>query len=107
MYFCYIGAIYISSKNTLAVPSPLATSVPLHAIAQTITDITHVKPQWAKGFAVEGTVSKVIGYRLAVAHSVGRGIAVFFHDRGIRRRWVVSSTLRPHFNPGKETVPIV
>ena len=38
---------------------------------------------------------------------VGRGIALLFHDRGTRRGWVVSSTLRPHFTPGKDAVPIL
>ena len=38
---------------------------------------------------------------------MGRGIALLFHDRGTRRRWVVSSTPRPHFTPGKDWVPIV
>ena len=38
---------------------------------------------------------------------VGRGIALLFHDRGTRRGWVVSSTPRPHFSPGKDPVPIL
>jgi len=42
-----------------------------------------------------------------VAQRVGRGIALLFHDRGTRRGWVVSSMPRPHFNPGKDPVPIV
>ena len=33
--------------------------------------------------------------------------ALLFHDRGTRRGWVVSSTLRPHFALGKDPVPIV
>ena len=37
---------------------------------------------------------------------VGSGIALFFHDRGTRRGWVVSSTPRSHFTPGKDPVPI-
>ena len=45
-------------------------------------------------------------YRPVSAQRVGRGIAVLFHDRGTRRRWVVSSTPRPHFTPGKDPVPI-
>ena len=33
-------------------------------------------------------------------------IALLFHDRGTRRGWwVVSSTPRPHFTPGKDPVP--
>jgi len=46
-------------------------------------------------------------YRFGVAQTVGRGIALLFHDRGTRRGWVVSSTPRPHFTPGKDRVPIV
>ena len=40
-------------------------------------------------------------YRPGVAQRVGRGVALFFHDRGTRRGWVVSSTSRPHFTPGE------
>jgi len=46
-------------------------------------------------------------YRPGVAQSVGRGIALLFHDRGTRRGWVVSSTPRPHFTPRKHPVPIL
>jgi len=46
-------------------------------------------------------------YRPGVAQKVGRGIALLFHDRGTRRGWVVGSTPRPHFTPGKEPVPIL
>ena len=42
-----------------------------------------------------------------MAQRVGTGIALLFHDRGTRSGWVVSSTPRPHFTPGKDTVPIV
>ena len=46
-------------------------------------------------------------YRPGVAQRVGRGIALLFHDRGTGRGWVVSSTPRPHFTPGKGPVPIL
>jgi len=46
-------------------------------------------------------------YRPGVAQRVGRGIALLFHDRCTRREWVVSSTPRPHFTPGKDPVPIL
>jgi len=46
-------------------------------------------------------------YRPGVAQRVGRGIALLFHDRSTRRGWVVSSTTRPHFTPGKNPVPIL
>ena len=40
-----------------------------------------------------------------MAQRVGIGIALLFHDRGTRRRWVVSITSRPHFTPGKTLYP--
>jgi hypothetical protein len=46
-------------------------------------------------------------YRPGVAQRVGRVIALLFHDRGTRRGYVVSSTLRPHFTSGKDLVPIL
>ena len=46
-------------------------------------------------------------YRPGVTQRVGRCIAVLFHDRGTRRGWVVSSTPRPHFTPGKDPVPVL
>ena len=46
-------------------------------------------------------------YRPGVAQRVGRDIAILFHARGTRRGWVLSSTPRPHFTPGKDPVPIV
>jgi len=46
-------------------------------------------------------------YRPSVARRVGRGIALLFHDHDTRRGWVVSSTPRPHFTPGKDPVPIL
>jgi len=46
-------------------------------------------------------------YRPGVAQRVGSGIALLFHDHGTRRGWVVSSTPRPHFTPGKELEPVL
>ena len=46
-------------------------------------------------------------YRTGVAQRVGTGIALLFLDHGTRREWVVSSTPRPHFTPGKDPVPIL
>ena len=40
-----------------------------------------------------------------MVQKVGRSIALLFHDRGIRRGWVVSSTPRPYFTPGKDPYP--
>ena len=45
-------------------------------------------------------------YRPGVAHLVGRGIALLFHDRGTRRRWVVSSTPSRTLPPGKTRYPL-
>jgi hypothetical protein len=42
-----------------------------------------------------------------MALRVSRGIALPFLDRGIRRRWVVSSMPWPHFTSGEDPVPIV
>ena len=50
---------------------------------------------------------KLSRYRPGVAQRVGRGIALLFHDRGTRSGWVVSSTSRPHFTPGKDPVLIL
>jgi len=56
--------------------------------------ILHIKVKWSR-------------YRPCVTQRVDRGIALLFHDRGTRRGWVVSSTPRPHFTPGKDLVPIL
>ena len=42
-----------------------------------------------------------------MAQRVGRGIALLFHDSCTKSGWVVSSTPRPYFTPGKDPVPIV
>ena len=42
-----------------------------------------------------------------MAQRVGRGIALLFHDRDTRSEWVVSSTPRPHFTPGKDPVHVL
>ena len=54
----------------------------------------YIKVKWAR-------------YRSRVAQRVGKGIALLFHYRCTRRRWVVSSTPRPHFTPRKAPVPIL
>jgi len=46
-------------------------------------------------------------YWPSVVQRVDRGIALLFYDRGTRRGWVVSSTPRPQFTPGKDSVPII
>jgi len=54
--------------------------------------LIYVKVKWSR-------------YRPGVALRVGRGIALLFHNRGARRGWVDSSTLRPHLTPGKSRYP--
>ena len=61
--------------------------------------LSDIRNQYSKVFVpVTGPV---------VAQRVGRRIALLFHDSGNRRGFVVSSTLRPYFTPGKDPVPIV
>jgi len=50
---------------------------------------------------------KVFPLQSGVVQTVGRGIALLFHDRGTSRGWVVSSTPWPHSTPGKDPVPIL
>ena len=66
---------------------------------------TNVFPKWLQ--PVKGKKVKWSRYRPGVAQRLGRGIALLFHDHGNRRGWVVSSTPRPHFTPGKDPVPIL
>ena len=42
-----------------------------------------------------------------MAQTVGRVIALLFHDHSTRRGRVVSGMPRPHFTPGKDLVPIL
>ena len=46
-------------------------------------------------------------YIPGLAQRVGRGTALLFNDHDTRREWVISSTPRPHFIPGKDPVPIL
>ena len=81
----FIPAAFLSSTGfRISFPSRIEIYVPYKVI----------KVKWSR-------------YRPGVAHTVGRGIALLFHDRGTRRGWVVSSTPRPQFNPGKDPVPIL
>ena len=62
---------------------------------------------WGSGSKRVKVKVKWSRYRPSVAQTVGRGIALLFHDRGTRRGWVVSSTPRPHFTTAKDPVPIL
>jgi len=74
-------------------PTFLGLSRKARACTHTHTYI-YIKVNWSR-------------YRPGVAQRVGRGIALLFHNRGTRTGWVVSSTPRPHFTPGKDPVPIL
>ena len=50
---------------------------------------------------------KVIPLQARCGQTVGRGIALLSHDRGTKMGWVVSSTPRPHFTPGRDPVHIL
>ena len=50
---------------------------------------------------------KFFCYSSCVAQRVGSGIGLLFHDRSIRRGWVVNNMPWPHFTPGKDPVPIL
>jgi len=86
---CPISVYYISSTNLL---SFVAWRYVLHI--EITSDICISKVTWSR-------------YRPGVAQRVGRGIALLFHDRGTKRGWVVSSTPRTDFTPGKDPIPIV
>ena len=45
--------------------------------------------------------------RVRTTHRGSIGLALLFLDHGTRRGWVVSSTHRPLFTPGKDPLPIV
>ena len=66
---------------------------------QCLPSAEHCNPQHAK--------VKWSRHRPSVAQRVGRGIALLFHDHGTWREWVVSSTPRLHFTPGKDPEPIL
>ena len=68
--------------------------VPPTVLVYALKNEMYVKVQWSR-------------YRPGVAQRVGGGVALLFQDRGTRRGWVVSSTSRPHFTPGKDPVPIL
>ena len=102
------------------VPSCFALALPLYSTQRTSSQVYNFSPVYHKHILL-GNLSLIFRYdsflidkevkwpryRPGVAQSVGRGIALLFHDRGTRRGWVVSSTPQPHFTPGKEPVPIL
>jgi len=73
---------------------------PLRLLSETYLILSRTE----RGIVIKGKV-KFSRYRPRVAQRVG--IALLFHDCGTWRGWVVSSTPRLHFIPGKDQVPIV
>jgi len=77
-------------------------------LCHTILDIIEIIPASALtciGCGFHTVKLKWSRFRPDVAQSVGRGIALLFYDYCSRQGWVVSSTLRPHFIPGKTRYP--
>ena len=71
-----------------------------------IKERSYFKTNW--DFLMVHTVKvKVMwsSYRPRVAQKASRGIALLYHARGTRRWWMVISTHRPHFTPGKTRYP--
>jgi len=106
--------ISISWKSVQWEPNPNDTGTDMTKLNSRFSQ--YCEPEWKKDVPV--AVSSVIRfmkgfkvkwsrYRPGVAQRVGRSIALLFLDRGTRRGWVVSSTARLHFTPGKDPVPIV
>jgi len=87
----------------------------IHGRSPPLKHKRHRSLSWAKRIQSTFTKSTTLiqrklkwsRYRSCVAQGVGRCVALLFHDRGTRRGWVVSSTARPHFTPGKDPVPIL
>jgi len=86
--------IFGGPEHFKGIPSDFISRVKIRKDIIYRRDMKKVKVKWSR-------------YRPGVAQRVGRGIALFFHDRGTSRWWVVSSTPRPHFTPGKDPVPIL
>jgi len=74
--------------------NPSLPFILLYVSTTHFTSYKKVKVKWSR-------------YRPGVAQRVVRDIALLFHERGTRRGWVVSSTPRPHFTPGKVPVPVL
>jgi len=83
---------YLDSFSNKSDISFIGLTFPCSRVHLTSAIGIHIKVKWSRN-------------RPGVAQRVGRGIALFFHDRGTRSWWVVSSTPRPHLPPGKARFP--
>ena len=93
------GPMYIENRGRTFGPFRKSNhDLPDQNVVTILTDLSRLflynKVKWSR-------------YRPGLAQRVGRDIALLFHDRGTRRGWVVSSTPRPQFTPGKDPVPIL
>ena len=101
------GALNISTNRVLTLQEAIHTHTHTHANTHTHTHIYIYVCVCVCARARAIYKVKCSRYRPGLAQRVGRGIALLFHDRGTRRGWVVRSTPRPHFTPGKDPVPIL
>ena len=92
----YLNRLYtvLAQEIVMSIAELQATYSCTRQLQSILVNITDGKVKWSR-------------YRPDVAQRVVRGIDLLFHDRGTRRGWVVSSTPRPHFTPGKISVPIL
>ena len=86
--------LFLYNKTTIPIQTYIHTHTHTHTYIYIYIYIYIYKVKWFR-------------YRSGVAQRVGRSIALPFHDRSTRRGWVVSSTPRPHFTPGRGPVPIL
>ena len=81
-----------------AVPQP--TAPPRAPVVYVMLEISEALVRLSRNVRVTKIVKvKWSRYRPGVAQTVGRGIALLFHDRGTRRGWRVGSSPRPHITP--------
>jgi len=85
---CISACLFLYAPNFSSINETRITTL----ILQICSSGSKVKLKWSR-------------YRPDVTQRVGSGIALLFHDRGAWKLWVVSSTPRPHFTPGKDPVP--
>ena len=105
---CFIVGLHESLVLTNSIQQHIYacfTNLVIRSALSCLLSVSHTfRTLWNLYVCVKVRV-KCSRYKPGVAQRVGRRIALLFHDRGTRREWVVSSTLRPHFTPGKTRYP--
>ena len=102
----YTLRFFFSSKCSLFHNANLFGSCIIHILYTECAKITRNNNSGAK----ELKCTLVQALRLCTgrtAHRGSRGVALLFLDHSTRRGWVVSSTPRPLFTPGKDPVLVV